>query len=221
MKATLVSTPQFHLPFLVGKSVAEGIVYLARITSEEQENDSYKGLLKYLMREGHWSPFDMLNIVVEVECERDVSRQILRHPFFVQEWSQRYGDATEMLAEPRKARMQDPTNRQNSYPCDDDKVKVWWDEQQSLVLSRAKASYKAALDKGIAKEIARAVLPEGLTTTRMYLNGTLRQFLFYLKARCHSSTQLEHRVLAFQIRSIVESISPELWAAFNELYMQD
>lgn len=221
MKATLVSTPQFHLPFLVGKSIAEGIIYMARITSEDQENESYKGLLKYLMREGHWSPFDMLNIVIEVECERDVSRQILRHPFFVQEWSQRYGNATEMLGQVRKARMQDKDNRQNSFPCDDDKLTVWWADAQQRLLDEVKATYDKAIDQGIAKEVARSILPEGLTTTRLYLNGTLRQFLFYLKARCHNSTQQEHRVLAFQIRSIVKSISPELWAAFEELYLKD
>lgn len=221
MKATLISTPQFHLPFLVGKSIAEGIIYIARLTSENQENPNYKGLLKYLMKEGHWSPFDMLNIVVEVECERDVSRQILRHPFFVQEWSQRYGDASNMLASPRKARMQDKDNRQNSFPCDDDKLKIWWEGSQQAILDVTKAAYDLAIDQGIAKEVARSILPEGLTTTRMYLNGTLRQFLFYLKARCHNSTQLEHRVLAYRIRSIVKSLSPELWEAFEEQYMQD
>lgn len=222
MKATLVSSPKFHLPFLADKSVAEGIIYIARLTSDNQENPNYKGLLKYLMKEGHWSPFDMLNIVIEVECERDVSRQILRHPFHVQEWSQRYGDARSMVTDKyRAARMQDTKDRQNSFPCDDDKLKVWWDEAQHEVCEAAYRNYQKAIDNGIAKEVARAILPEGLTTTRMYLNGTLRQFLFYLKARCHKSTQLEHRVLAYQVRSIVKSISPELLEAFEELHMKD
>lgn len=221
MKATLVSTPQFHLPFLVGKSITEGIIYMARITSEEQENESYKGLMKYLMREGHWSPFDMLNIVIEVECERDVSRQILRHPFLPQEWSQRYGDASEMLSKPREARMQDHNNRQNSFICDDPVIKDWWNKTQESLLFSVESSYKQAIAMGIAKEVARSILPEGLTSTQMYLNGTMRQWLFYLKSRCHESTQKEHRVLAFQIGSIIKSISPELWDAFKELYMQD
>jgi len=222
MKATLVSTPQFHLPFLVGKSVAEGIIYLARITSEQQENDSYVGLLKYLMREGHWSPFDMLNLVIEVECERDVSRQILRHPFMPQEWSQRYGDATEMLVStPREARMQDPKDRQNSFPCDDPALKEWWASRQIELLAMVEDTYTQALGKGIAKEVARSILPEGLTSTRMYLNAPVRTWLFYLKSRMHGSTQKEHRVLAFQIKSIIESISPELWQAFKELHLNN
>lgn len=222
MKATLVSSPQFHLPFLKGKSVTEGIIYMARITSEDQENDSWKGLMKYLMREGHWSPFDMLNINIEVVTERDVSRQILRHPFFVQEWSQRYGDASEMLsASLRETRLQDTTNRQNSFKCDDPILDDWWQNQQAVLVGNTEALYKEAINKGIAKEVARSILPEGLTETRMYLNGTVRQWLFYLKARRHESTQKEHRVLAFQIRSILKSLMPELMAAFEELYMQD
>ena len=222
MKATLVSTPQFHLPFLQGKSVAEGIIYLARITSEQQENDTYVGLMKYLMKEGHWSPFDMLNIVIEVVTERDVSRQILRHPFFVQEWSQRYGDASEMLsARMRETRIQDTTNRQNSFVCDDRDLNDWWQMEQQGLVDQAADLYKAAIGKGIAKETARAILPEGLTETRMYLNGTVRQWLFYLKARVHHTTQKEHRLLAFQIKSILESICPEMWIAFKELYLTE
>lgn len=220
MKATLVSSPKFHLPFLADKSVAEGIIYLARITSEQQENESYKGLLKYLMREGHWSPFDMLNLVIEVECERDVSRQILRHPFLPQEWSQRYGDASDMLvSKARETRTQDVHNRQNSFKCDDPVLDNWWQAKQVELLDFVGETYKEAIGKGIAKEVARAILPEGLTTTRMYLNGSVRTWLFYLKSRMHSSTQKEHRVLAFQVKTIIESLSPELWAAFKELHI--
>lgn len=220
MKATLVSKPKFCIPFLEGKSITEGIIYLARITSEQQENESYTGLMKHLMREGHWSPFDMLNLVIEVECERDVSRQILRHPFFVQEWSQRYGNASNLVGKAtRKARMQDVKNRQNSYPCDDGNLKVWWELEQQVIIAKAIDTYDKAIDNGIAKEVARSILPEGLTSTRMYLNGTVRQFLFYLKARCDMSTQLEHRILAHQIRSIIKELMPETLEAFEDIYM--
>ena len=124
-----------------------------------------------------------------------------------------------LVSRGRETRIQDMTNRQNSFKCDDPAIDAWWQEKQIELLAFVEDTYTQALGKGIAKETARAILPEGLTTTRMYLNAPLRTWLFYLKSRMHHSTQKEHRLLAFQIKTIIESLSPEAWKAFKELHI--
>jgi len=193
------------------------IAYMARVSNPaNQDNPSIAGLLNYMMREGHVSPFEMVNVCLEIETTRDIGRQILRHrSFSFQELSQRYASVDVLPdAEWREARMQDPKNRQSSTPCDDPDTADWWQQAQSDVLLAAKKAYANALNVGIAKEVARAVLPEGLTVSRMYMNGTLRSWIFYLKQRLHASTQAEHRVLATQVLEILRDAAPVTIGAF-------
>ena len=190
------------------------IVYLARVSSEDQANPNYQGLIKFLIREGHWSPFDMVNISIEVNTQKDIAIQLLRHPLMPQEWSQRYADCSDMQAPLRECRLQDVNNRQNSLECLDVELIDWWIDQQKAVQELCFAVYDNALKKGIAKEVARAVLPIGLTNTKMYFNGTIRQMLFYCKARLHASTQKEHRLVAEQVRDILYEVAPITAEAF-------
>jgi len=193
------------------------IAYMARVSNPaNQDNPSIAGLLNYMMREGHVSPFEMVNVCLEIETTRDIGRQILRHrSFSFQELSQRYASVDVLPdAEWREARMQDPKNRQSSTQCDDPDTADWWQQAQSDVLLAAKSRYLQALSVGIAKEQARAILPEGLTVSRMYMNGPLRSWIFYLKQRLHASTQAEHRVLATQVLEILRGAAPVTLDAF-------
>jgi thymidylate synthase (FAD) len=155
-------------------------------------------LLRYLAKHKHWSPFEMVNIVMEIETTRDIARQILRHrSFSFQEFSQRYADPTKDLGfSLREARLQDQKNRQNSIETDDDELQKTWNEWQDGVMEEAKIAYEWAINNGIAKEQARAVLPEGLTVSRMYMNGTLRSWIHYCQLRMGPETQKEHREVA-------------------------
>src|SRR5690625_3350139 len=163
------------------------LVYMARVSNPEgqERGDSPERLIRYLIRHRHWSPFEMVSACVEIEAPRDVSRQLLRHRSFAfQEFSQRY-QSTHVLPEvpSREARMQDERNRQNSLPCDDRRLMRWWDDSQQDHLDRAEILYLTALGAGIAKEVARAVLPEGLTMSRLYMAGTLRSWLHLCSVR--------------------------------------
>lgn len=173
---------------------AEGIVsYAARVSNpQNQSNFETAGkLLKYCVEHGHYSVFETVNVVMEIKAPRDIARQILRHrSFSFQEFSQRYAEAQSFVF--REARLQDTKNRQNSIRTEDDILKLEWVKRQSKVLEAVEEAYKWAIESGVAKEQARSVLPEGLTMSRMYMNGTLRSWLHYCELRGGHGTQLEH-----------------------------
>lgn len=178
----------------------EFVAYVARVSNpqNQQTMTNSSKLLKYLAEHKHWSPFEMVNVVMEIETTRDIARQILRHRSFAfQEFSQRYADPTQDLGfVTREARMQDLKNRQNSIETDDIDLEKSWQIKQSQLSHEARLAYKWAIDNGIAKEQARAVLPEGLTVSRIYMNGTLRSWIHYCQLRCANGTQKEHREIA-------------------------
>lgn len=193
-------------------NIEKNIAYMARVSNPLNQNndDTADKLLRYLVRNKHWSPFEMVNVCMEIECTRDIARQILRHrSFSFQEFSQRYAVADGY--ELSDARLQDDKNRQNSIPVQDRELKRFWQEQQQDVLRAARKAYENALGAGIAKEVARKVLPEGLTTSRMYMNGTLRSWMHYVDVRCDPSTQLEHREVAQKCREVLVGLAPSLF----------
>jgi thymidylate synthase (FAD) len=177
------------------------VAYMARVSNpENQDNKETAGkLVKYLVKNKHWSPLDMVDMCVEIETTRDIARQILRHrSFYFQEFSQRYAAVSNF--EFSEVRMQDETNRQNSLETDDTYIKNWWNAAQLRVQSEAELMYNQALKKGIAKEQARKLLPEGLTMSKMYMKGTLRNWIHYIDVRSDPSTQKEHREVALLVK---------------------
>jgi thymidylate synthase (FAD) len=191
---------------------------MARVSNPANQNnpETAPKLISYLMRNQHWSPFEMVNVCVEIECTRDIARQILRHRSFTfQEFSQRYAVAD--LYETSEARLQDEKNRQNSIEVQDRELERYWQEMQTDVLVAAKKAYGAALNAGIAKEVARKVLPEGLTMSRMYMNGSLRSWIHYLSIRTDKATQKEHRIVAEKIRSVISPLFPSTFAALDNM----
>jgi thymidylate synthase (FAD) len=195
------------------------IAYMARVSNpDNQDNPEYSKLIGYLMKHKHWSPFEMVNACLEITTTRDIARQILRHrSFSFQEFSQRYAVADGY--EYAEARLQDDKNRQNSIEVEDRELQRYWNELQIDVLVQAKRSYEAALQAGIAKEVARKVLPEGITTSKMYMNGTLRSWLHYISVRTDPSTQKEHRVVAEQCKELLAKEFPKVMEAY-ELYKE-
>ena len=193
------------------------IAFQGRVSNvENQNNPEFTKLLKYLMKNGHVSPFEMANMCVEINTTRDISRQILRHrSFSFQEYSGRYAEMTDLgdMVE-RECRLQDVKNRQSSIETDNESLKRGFSNSQNLIWIQCLAAYDAALDNGIAKEQARALLPEGLTPTRLYMNGNIRSWIFYLKQRLDPSTQKEHRIIAEQVLQILREVSPITAAAF-------
>jgi len=183
-----------------GLSVDDFIAYVARISnpSNQNNNETASKLLKYLIKNKHWSPFEMVHIVMEINTTRDIARQIIRHrSFSFQEFSQRYADPTNDLGfTPREARLQDIKNRQNSIEVDNEKLQLEWVNKQIEMIAKATETYMWAIKNGIAKEQARAVLPEGLTVSRLYMSGSLRSWIHYCKLRMDISTQKEHREIA-------------------------
>jgi thymidylate synthase (FAD) len=191
---------------------AEGLIaYCARVSNPaNQDNPDSERLLKYLVKNKHWSPFEMVHIVMEIQTTRDIGRQILRHrSFSFQEFSQRYAEVQEM-SEPREARLQDTKNRQNSIETDNNDLQNSWNLVQNEMLLAAKTYYDWAIKNGIAKELARAVLPEGLTMSRMYMSGSLRSWIHYCELRMANGTQKEHRELATQCWNIITEQFPSL-----------
>lgn len=192
------------------------VARMARVSNPANQNNpaSAPKLLKYLIDNKHWSPFEMVNMCVEIKTTRDIARQILRHrSFSFQEFSQRYAVATGFeLSEPR---LQDEKNRQNSLETDDRQLAYWWEGAQRRVLQEAKFMYESALAKGIAKEQARKLLPEGMTQSSMYMNGTLRSWLHYIEIRCDLATQKEHREVAEQIRGIIYEQFPTIKGMYD------
>jgi thymidylate synthase (FAD) len=178
------------------------VAYMARVSNpgNQDNKESAPKLLQYLARNKHWSPFEMVNACVEIETTRDIARQILRHrSFSFQEFSQRYAEVN--MFDTREARLQDVKNRQNSIPVQDRELEDIWQNKQKRLIREASEAYQWALSNGIAKEQARAVLPEGNTMSRMYMNGNLRSWLHYLQVRLDPSTQKEHRVVAEQVKN--------------------
>jgi len=193
------------------------LAYIARVSNpNNQDNPNKEGLFKYMMREGHVSPFEMCNMCVEITTTRDIARQVLRHrSFSFQEFSQRYADTILLpQAESRECRMQDTKNRQNSIVSTDAEVNAKWASLQQDVIELSLQNYLTALTIGVAKEQARALLPEGLTTSRMYMNGNMRSWIHYLNSRLHLSTQKEHRIVAQQVLDIMRVAAPVTTAVF-------
>jgi len=192
--------------------VLDLIAYCARVSnpSNQTNTDTSDKLIKYLVKHKHWSPFEMANATLEIETTRDIARQILRHRSFTfQEFSQRYADPVkELTFETREARLQDTKNRQNSIETDDASLQEDWNRRQELLINQAKAAYEWAIERGIAKEVARAVLPEGLTMSRMYVNGTIRSWLHYIDIRSDIATQKEHREIAMACAKVIAEIFP-------------
>lgn len=183
------------------RSIKDFIAYCARVSnpSNQQNTETNERLIQYLIDNKHWSPFEMVSVCMEIETTRDIARQILRHrSFSFQEFSQRYAVAS-LGFETREARLQDKNNRQNSIEVEDEELEREWQEKQTDLIERTQEVYKWALDNGIAKEQSRVVLPEGLTRTRMYMNGTMRSWLHYIEIRKEEGTQKEHREIAKEI----------------------
>lgn len=196
------------------------IAFMARVSNpDNQDNEEFKRLLNYLMKHNHYSPFEMASMCVQIDTTRDISRQILRHrSFSFQEFSQRYEDAGKLgdMVE-RECRLQDVKNRQNSIDAfDRPELTKHFDSLQNQVWKTAESAYHLALSNGIAKEQARALLPEGLTPTRLYMQGTIRSWIHYIQVRQNNDTQKEHRIIALQARDILKNVAPITHDAFFE-----
>jgi thymidylate synthase (FAD) len=190
----------------------ELIAYCARVSnpSNQLNTDTSEKLIKYLVRHQHWSPLEMVSACLEITTTRDIARQILRHrSFSFQEFSQRYADPTKDLNfVHRDARLQDTTNRQNSIETDDAELQTRWKALQQRVIDEAKYVYEWAIANGIAKEQARAVLPEGLIESRLYMNGTLRSWIHFIELRSANGTQKEHQEVAIACAKVISQIFP-------------
>jgi len=210
MNVRLIS---YSKPVIEGLDTPTDLVaFCARVSnpSNQFNNETAEKLIKYLIKHQHWSPLELCNVVLEIETTRDIARQILRHrSFSFQEFSQRYADpTTELQFTTREARLQDPKNRQNSVVVDDSLLQKRWEEKQNLVIQYARDAYMWATQHGIAKEQARAVLPEGLTMSRMYMNGTLRSWIHYCQLRSANGTQKEHMEIARECAKVIAEVFP-------------
>jgi thymidylate synthase (FAD) len=195
------------------------VAYAARVSNPANQNNSETAekLVRYLINNQHWSPLEMVSVCLEIETTRDIARQILRHrSFSFQEFSQRYADASQLGFELREARLQDTKNRQNSIETEDTLLQKRWQQKQQLVIDTAKDAYTWALEHQIAKEQARAVLPEGMTKSRMYMNGTLRSWVHYIQLRSANGTQKEHQEIALACAAAIEPIFPMIMEYTNE-----
>jgi thymidylate synthase (FAD) len=194
------------------------IAYVARVSNPDNQNNDKTAskLLGYLIKHEHWSPFEMVSATLEIKTTRDISRQIIRHrSFSFQEFSQRYAESTNF--ETRECRLQDQTNRQNSIETEDRELAEWWKMAQKELIQKSKLVYQTALDHGIAKEQARAVLPEGNTETTLYMSGTLRSWIHYCKLRMSNGTQKEHMIIADQCWDVLSQHFPDVSKAVEEL----
>ena len=194
-----------------GKNLLEQVAFAARVSNPANQNntETSEKLVRYLIKNQHWSPLEMVSICLEIDTTRDIARQILRHrSFSFQEFSQRYADASQLGFEMKEARLQDLKNRQNSIATDNLALQAWWEERQKRVLEESKNAYEWALANGIAKEQARAVLPEGMTGSRLYMNGTLRSWVHYIQLRSANGTQKEHQDIALACADAIEPIFP-------------
>ena len=194
-------------------NMLEDIAMMARVSnpSNQYNTETSEKLVRYLIKHNHWSPFEMASITLEINTTRDIAHQIVRHRSFAfQEFSQRYADPAAMgyPFELREARLQDPANRQNSVETNDSLLEQHWIQQQKRVIESAATAYKWALDNGIAKEQARAVLPEGLTKTRLYMSGTVRSWIHYIDVRTTPGTQKEHMNVARECAYTINKFFP-------------
>ena len=192
--------------------VQELVAFCARVSnpSNQFNTETSEKLIKYLIKHQHWSPLEMVSACLEIETTRDIARQILRHrSFSFQEFSQRYADPTKDLSFVlREARLQDTKNRQNSIETDNLALQAWWEERQKRVIEECRNAYDWAIANGIAKEQARAVLPEGLTVSRLYMNGTLRSWIHFIELRSANGTQKEHQEVARQCAKVIAEVFP-------------
>jgi thymidylate synthase (FAD) len=208
MKVELLSYTQPAQHF--AENLTELIAFCARVSnpSNQANHETSEKLIRYLIKHQHWSPLEMVNICLEIETTRDIARQILRHrSFSFQEFSQRYAVA-DLGFEFKEARLQDEKNRQNSIETTDVGLQLNWETQQDYVIVAAERAYRWALEHGIAKEQARAVLPEGITVSKLYMNGTLRSWVHYIQLRSGVETQKEHREVALACANAIEPIFP-------------
>ena len=211
MKARLIGYTQ---PVnLIGIDNAQDLIaYCARVSNPSNQLNTETGerLIRRLIEWKHWSPLEMASATIEVETTRDIARQFLRHrSFSFQEFSQRYADPTSDLSFVlRDARLQDTKNRQNSIETSDVELQAWWDAQQKFVIEHVERIYQEAIDRGIAKEQARAILPEGNTVSRLYVNGTLRSWVHYIELRSGNGTQKEHIELARACAEAITNVFP-------------
>jgi thymidylate synthase (FAD) len=190
----------------------ELIAFCARVSnpSNQFNMETADKLIRYLIKHKHWSPLEMVSACLEIETTRDIARQILRHrSFSFQEFSQRYADPTKDLDFVlREARLQDEKNRQNSVDTNDAALKAWWDAKQKFIIDTVRQTYAEAIEKGIAKEQARAILPEGNTVSRLYMNGTLRSWIHFIDLRSGNGTQKEHMEVARECARIIAEAFP-------------
>ena len=199
-------------------NVQDLIAFCARVSNpaNQMNSETSEKLIKYLIKHAHWSPLEMVSACLEINTTRDIAHQIVRHRSFAfQEFSQRYADVKELdeMFVHREARLQDKKNRQNSVDLDPDdkehvRLAMIWSSHQNKVMSEAKEAYQWAINNGIAKEQARVVLPEGLTKTRLYMNGTLRSWIHYIELRCANGTQKEHMEIAHACSKVIAEIFP-------------
>lgn len=215
MNVNIISYSQINPEMFEGtdvKNIEDLVAYCARVSnpSNQLNTETNEKLLKYLIREKHWSPFEMVSLCLEITTTRDIARQILRHrSFSFQEFSQRYANpVSDLKSVRREARLQDLKNRQNSIDVDDEKLQQSWNGQQDLVWLAAVKAYNWAIERGIAKEQARAVLPEGLVESRLYVNGTLRSWIHYIELREKNGTQKEHMEIARACADVITQIFP-------------
>ena len=212
VKLVSYSQPTVEFRDLGLTDAQELIAYCARVSnpSNQLNSETSEKLIRYLVRHAHWSPLEMVSACIEITTTRDIARQILRHrSFSFQEFSQRYADPTKDLNfVTREARLQDPKNRQNSVPVDDTLLQNEWYRAQQRVIYAAQREYEWAIKNGIAKEQARAVLPEGLIESRLYMNGTLRSWIHFIELRSDNGTQKEHQEIARACAQAITAIFP-------------
>jgi thymidylate synthase (FAD) len=210
MKVELISYSQPSEYF--AENMTELVAFCARVSnpSNQSNKETSEKLIRYLIKHQHWSPLEMVSMCLEITTTRDIARQMLRHrSFSFQEFSQRYADPTKDLDFViREARLQDEKNRQNSIETDDNMLQIEWERAQKRVLFAAKREYDWAIKNGIAKEQARAVLPEGLTVSRLYMNGTLRSWIHYIQLRSGNGTQKEHIEVAKACAEVIAKVFP-------------
>jgi thymidylate synthase (FAD) len=212
MNVKLISFSQAYSDNEELQTAQDLIAFCARVSnpSNQTNTETSDKLIRYLVKHKHWSPLEMVSACIEIETTRDIARQILRHrSFSFQEFSQRYADPTKDLSFVlREARLQDTKNRQNSIETDNLALQAFWQTQQQNVINAAKNAYEWAIKNGIAKEQARAVLPEGLTVSRMYMNGTLRSWVHFIELRSENGTQKEHRQIAIECAKVIAKVFP-------------
>ena len=225
MKVSLISytKPAGILEESDVKTLTDLVAYCARVSNPTNQMNSATSekLIKYLIKHKHWSPLEMVDVTMEIETTRDIARQMLRHrSFSFQEFSQRYADVSSFgdMFEYSEVRLQDPKNRQNSLAGADEEMRIYWEDMQRAVINTCQEVYKKALERGVAKEVARKVLPEGLTKSRMYMKGSLRSWIHYLEVRGEGSgTQKEHMLVAAEIAKVITQLFPVSEELKNEL----